>query len=200
MPDRNSGRVAMLAHTCYLTDARIRREAEALAGNGVEVHVVSLMEEIRASKEPREAIHNGVHIHRLHIRRERGNFLRYLFEYFMTGLLGGLKLAQLNFRSRLDVVHVHNMPDILVLAGIIPRLLGSKLVLDVHDPMPELYMSWNHGPRSLVVRLLRLQEKFSCWMADLVISVNETMRENLCSKGVPNEKIFIVHNFPDQSY
>jgi glycosyltransferase involved in cell wall biosynthesis len=66
--------------------------------------------------------------------------------------------------------------------------------------MPELYMSWNHGPRSLVVRLLRLQEKFSCWMADRVISVNETMRENLCKKGVPNEKIFIVHNFPDQNY
>ena len=110
----------MLAHTCYLTDARIRREAEALAGNGLEVHVVSLTEEIRASREPREAIHNGVHIHRLHIRRKRGNFLRYLFEYFMTGLLGGLKLAQLHFRSRLDVVHVHNMPDILVLAGIIP--------------------------------------------------------------------------------
>ena len=61
----------MLAHTCYLTDARIRREAEALAGNGVEVHVVSLMEEIRAGREPREAIHNGVHIHRLHIRCHR---------------------------------------------------------------------------------------------------------------------------------
>ena len=42
----------MLAHTCYLTDARIRREAEALAGNGVEVHVVSLMEEIRGAGSP----------------------------------------------------------------------------------------------------------------------------------------------------
>src|SRR5204863_6025701 len=104
MPDRNRARVAMLAHTCYLTDARIRREAEALAGDDHEVHVVSLMEEMGEGKEHREAIHNGVHIHRLHIRRERGNFMRYLFEYFMTGLLGGLKLAQLHFRRRLDVV------------------------------------------------------------------------------------------------
>src|SRR5438552_10002330 len=120
MPDRNSARVAMLAHTCYLSDARIRREAEALASNGLEVHVVSLMEEMTEGREPREAIHNGVHIHRLHIRRERGNFLRYLFEYFMTGLLGGLKLTQLHFQRRLDVVHIHNRPDILLLAGIIP--------------------------------------------------------------------------------
>src|SRR5437899_7401563 len=183
MPDRNSARVAMLAHTCYLTDARIRREAEALAGNGLEVHVVSLMEEMRGGREPREAIHNGVHIHRLHIRRKRGNFLRYLFEYFMTGLLGGLKLAQLHFRRRLDVVHIHNMPDLLVLAGLIPRLMGSKLVLDVHDPMPELYISKNHGEHSMVVRLLSVQEKFSCWLADRVVSVNETMRENLRDKG-----------------
>lgn len=192
--------MAMLAHACYLTDPRIRREAEALAGKGLEVHVVSLTEEMRGVQEPREAIHNGVHIHRLPIRRKRGNFLRYLYEYFMIGLLGGLKLAQLRFHGRLDVVHIHNMPDILVLAGIIPRLGGSKLVLDVHDPMPELYTSKNHGEHSLVVRLLALQEKLSCWLADRVVSVNETMRENLRSKGVADDKIFIVHNFPDQSH
>lgn len=72
MPNRISAQVAMLAHTCYLADARIRRQAEALAGNGLEVHVVSLTEEMRGGREPREAIHNGVHIHRLHIRRKRG--------------------------------------------------------------------------------------------------------------------------------
>src|SRR5438309_11715482 len=128
MPDRNSARVAMLAHTCYLTDARIRREAEALAGNGLEVHVVSLTEEIRGGREPREAIHNGVHIHRLHIRRKRGNFLRYLFEYFMTGMLGGLKAAELHFSSRRDVFHVHNMHDILILASLIHVLTAVRQV------------------------------------------------------------------------
>jgi glycosyltransferase involved in cell wall biosynthesis len=92
------------------------------------------------------------------------------------------------------------MPDILVLAGIIPGLSGSKLVLDVHDPMPELYMSWHQEKRSLVVRLLALQEMVSCWLADRVVSVNETMRENLRSKGVADDKIFIVHNFPDLSH
>src|SRR5207245_2819674 len=104
------------------------------------------------------------------------------------------------FRSRLDVVHIHNMPDFLVLAGIIPRLSGSRLVLDIHDPMPELYMSWHQEKRSLVVRFLALQERFSCWLADRVVSVNETMRENLRSKGVDDDKILIVHNFPDLSH
>jgi glycosyltransferase involved in cell wall biosynthesis len=112
----------------------------------------------------------------------------------------GVELARLHFRGRLDVVHIHNMPDILVLAAIVPRLLGSKLLLDIHDPMPELYMSRNHDSRSALVRALRFQERISCWLADRVITVNDTMRETLAAKGVSGDKIFIVHNFPDRSH
>src|SRR2546429_1489373 len=203
MPSKGVGaeRVAMLAHTCYLRDPRVRREAEALAEKGVEIHVICLAEEGKSpgEREPRYAIVNGVQIHRLPIRRKRGSSLRYLYEYFMMGILGGLKLALLHFRGKLNVVHVHNMPDILICAAVIPRLGGSKLVLDVHDPMPELFMSRKHGPSGrLAARILRLQERISCAIADRVISVNESMRENLQDKGVANDKIFIVHNFPDE--
>lgn len=191
-------RVAMLAHTCYLRDPRVRREAEALAEQGVEVHVISLAEERNGKAEPRQAVVNGVNIHRLPISRKRGSYLRYVYEYFSVGALGALKIASLHLRGKLSVVHIHNMPDILVLAGILPRLSGSRLVLDVHDPMPELFMTWgNRPPDHIMVRLLRLQEKISCSLADRVISVNDTMRENLQGKGVRNEKIYIVHNFPD---
>src|SRR5207245_2278756 len=103
-------------------------------------------------------------------------------------LLGGLKLSLLHVRVGLDVVHVHNMPDILICAALIPRLSGSKVVLDIHDPMAELFLSWNHGASSKVVAgLLRLQEKISCALADRVVSVNETMRENLRDKGVADD-------------
>src|SRR5262249_5498923 len=145
--------------------------------------------------EPQRAVVNGVQIHRLPISRRRGSSLRYLYEYLVVGILGAVKLARLHFRRRLDVVHVHNMPDILVLAALIPRLAGSKVILDVHDPMPELYMSWNHRPDSLLVKLLRIQEKVSYAFADRIISVNETMRENLSAKGIAKNKIFIVNNF-----
>jgi len=188
----------MLAHTCYLTDPRVRREAEGLAESGFDVYVISLAEQREGRPEPRGAVVNGVHVHRLPVTRKRGGFLTYCAEYFMTGLLGAIRLALLHFQRKLSVIHIHNMPDILILAAIIPRLSGTKLVLDVHDPMPELYMSWNHKPRSLLVRLLRLQEYFSCWLADRVISVNETMREHLQAKGVASDKILIVHNFPDE--
>jgi glycosyltransferase involved in cell wall biosynthesis len=190
----------MLAHSCYLSDPRIRREAEALAEKGIEVHVISSAEKPQGIPEPRNSIVKGVQVHRLPIRKKRGGFFRYVYEYSMTGILGAIKLAILQFQGRINVVHVHNMPDILVVAAIVPRLLGCKLVLDVHDPSPEQYMSWNHAAYHPIVAILHLQEKISCWLADRVISVNETMRENLQAKGVPDEKIAIVHNFPDGKY
>jgi glycosyltransferase involved in cell wall biosynthesis len=192
--------VAMLAHTYYLRDPRVRREAEALAAEGFEVHVVCLSEPLGQGKgrEQRSAVVNGVQIHRLPISRRRGGPLRYLYEYLSLGLLGGLALARLHWRVKLDVVHVHNMPDLLVLAAIVPRLAGSWVILDVHDPMPELYTSWNHRPGSLLVRLLRMQEQISHPLAHRIISVNETMRENLRAKGVADSKILIVNNFPDE--
>jgi glycosyltransferase involved in cell wall biosynthesis len=190
----------MLAHTKYLSDPRVRREAEALAEDGIDIHVICLSEEHNGVREPRNAVFNKVQIHRLPVDRRRGGLLRYCFEYFMTGCLGAFQLARLQFQGRLRVVHIHNMPDMLVLAAFIPLLGGSKLVLDVHDPMPELYMSWGHRPQSLLVRLIRLQERLSCRLADRVISVNETMREQLEAKGVSREKIFIVNNFPDLNH
>lgn len=190
----------MLAHTYYLRDPRVRREAEALAGQGFEVHVIGLSHppDARGERETRYAIVNGVHIHRLPISRRRGGALRYLYEYCLLGLLGGLTLTRLHLRARFDVVHVHNMPDLLVLAALIPRLTGSTVILDVHDPMPELYMSWNRPRATLLVRLLRFQERISHVLAHRIISVNDTMRENLRAKGVADAKIFIVNNFPDE--
>ena len=193
-------RVVMLAHTCYLRDPRVRREAEALAETGIEIHVISLAEQnSKGESEPREATVKGVSVHRLPIRRKRGSLFRYFFEYFATGLLGGLTLTWWHLRSRVDVVHIHNMPDILVLAALLPRLTGARVILDVHDPMPELFMSWDgRASNKLLVAALRIQERISCAFAHRVVSVNESMRDNLEGKGVPKEKIFILNNFPDQ--
>jgi glycosyltransferase involved in cell wall biosynthesis len=194
-------RVAMLAHTRYLRDPRVRREAEALAEAGMEVHVIGLAEEDAAGQpHPRHAVVKGVQVHRLPLSKKRGNALRYLYEFVGTLILGGLKITGLHLRRRLDVVHIHNMPDFLVGAAVVPWLTGAKVVLDVHDPMPELFMSWDKGTSNrLLVGLLRLQERISCAFAGHVISVNHSMRENLRSKGVADEKIFILNNFPDQN-
>ena len=41
-------------------------------------------------------------------------------------------------KRRYDLVYVHNMPDILVLCSLVPKAIRAKVILDMHDPMPEL--------------------------------------------------------------
>ena len=197
------GNVGMLVHGYYLKDVRVRREAEALVEAGYKLEIFCLREPKQqgTQREPYNYKVNNVHIHRLPITRKRGKKFRYLYEYMGLIILGTWKLTLLHFKNRFQVIHIHNMPDLLVLAGIIPRLMGAKLLLDIHDPMPELYISKHHVDQNcLIVKALKLQEKFSCLLADHVISVNESMRERLESNGIPSKKISILHNFPDTRY
>ena len=48
-------------------------------------------------------------------------------------------LTGLHKRNRYDVIHIHNMPDFLVFAAWYPKLTGAKLILDIHDVVPELF-------------------------------------------------------------
>ena len=42
-------------------------------------------------------------------------------------------------KKKFDFVHVHNLPDILVLSALVPRLTGAKIILDMHEIMPEFF-------------------------------------------------------------
>jgi glycosyltransferase involved in cell wall biosynthesis len=201
--ERPARRVGMLLHGYYAGDGRVRREAEALASAGYQVEVVCLRKPAPpgGKREPRrETMPGGVRVHRLPLSRKRAGQVRYFFEYGALTVMGAYKLLALHLKERFDTIHIHNMPDILVLAGLIPKWTGARLVLDVHDPMVELYHSTHDGKNSLVPKILRWQEGFSYSIADNVVSVSDTMRENLQEKGVPHDKIFILHNFPDDRY
>src|SRR5439155_7059534 len=154
----------------YLTDTRPRREAEALAQLGMKVEVISLKENERDTLRD-EA--NGVSILRLHLKHWRSNKLGYVFHY---GFFTFVSFILLGFRSltrRYSIVHVHNMPDFMVFAALIPKAFGAKVILDLHDPMPELMMTiYGLKQESPYVRVLKWLEKLSASFADLVLTPN----------------------------
>jgi len=193
-------RVCMLVHNYYLRDPRVRKEAESLAAEGFSIDVVSLSEPgSHATREgSRQKTVNGVRIHVVRLAKKRGGGSRYLFEYLAMLGIGAWKILRMHLKEPFDVVHIHNMPDFLVLAGLLPKLMGAKLVLDIHDPMPELYESMKRGKNDgWILRAITWQEKWCCRLADRVVSVNETVRETLERKGIDSGKIFILHNYPD---
>lgn len=193
----------MLSHSYYPGDIRIRREAEALVEAGFRVDVVCLrMPKIsgRLAQTSRDRIRK-VNVYRLPFSRKRGTAISYIFQYIGSVVLGAWKLTVLHLSSPLQAVHIHNMPDALVLAGLIPKWMGTKLILDIHDPMSELYSSTKgEGRNSAILKILKWQELWTRRLADRIITVSEPMRENIQNKGIPRNRIFVIHNFPDTQY
>jgi glycosyltransferase involved in cell wall biosynthesis len=99
-------------------------------------------------------------------------------------------------RRELDVVHVHNIPDFLVFAALVPRLAGRKVILDVHDSVPETFAA-KFSNNGLVHRALCLEERLSAMVAHRVICVNHPQRDTLVERGIAASKTFISMNVPD---
>jgi glycosyltransferase involved in cell wall biosynthesis len=188
-------KICMVAYTNYLSDSRTRREAEALARRGDRVDFIVLGERDRPTIETVK----GVQIFRVRQLRYRGGGgLSYGFSYLRFLLAATLKLVRLFMRERYDIVYVHTMPDLLVLVGLIPKLLGAKIVLNIHDMMPELYMSkFGISEGHPLIRLLAFQEQFSIRFADKVICVHNPHRDVLCRRGARLNRITVIPNVPD---
>lgn len=189
-------RIAMIVFSYYPGDPRVRREAEALVDSGKSVDVICL----RGCAERKKEIVNGVRIFRLPLQRKRGNKLYYLFEYVYFIFLTFFNLSILHIRNHYNLIHVHNMPDILVFSALIPRLMGCKIILDLHDPMPEVYMAkYFINETHPAIRFLHLMEKCSIWFSDLVLTPNIAFRDMFISRGCHESKIQVVMNSPQES-
>ena len=185
----------MVAYSFYEGDNRVRRYAETLARRGDRVDVVSL----RQSGQPARGIVNGVRVFRIQRRvvneKTKFTYLGRLLLFFMRSM-AFLSVEQM--KERYDLVHVHSVPDFEVFAAILPKLTGSKIILDIHDLVPEFYLSkFKSSNRSLTFRLLTGVERMSAWFSDHVIAANHIWEKRLQERSVKDSKCTTILNFPD---
>src|ERR1700720_4131061 len=182
----------MIAYTTYMHDGRVKRHAEALAEAGDHVDVICLDTDERP-------ITNGVNVIGLPMRRYRGESKSaYLRSYLRFFRMAAQQAARMSMKQRYDVVIVCTMPDAVIVCAILPKFLGSKVVLDVHDTMPELYRDKFGGARGAAgAKLLMLKERMSSWWADRFLAMHELHSERLKLAGMPARKIHVVMNSPD---
>lgn len=208
----SAGRVLMLVENCFPADTRVRNEAFTLTENGFKVSVIAL----RGPGEESREIVNGVTVYRVprltvfaKLPGEHSRILALLnkvlvvvgyfteYAYFTSACLAlSLYVA---VREGFDVVHAHNPPDTLFVVGAVHKALGKKFVFDHHDLSSELYLSrYKKTGDDLVTRALRLLEKLSARLADVVIATNESYRSiDIQRNGVDPERVFIVRNGPN---
>jgi glycosyltransferase involved in cell wall biosynthesis len=190
-------RIAMVSYSFYETDNRVLRYASTLAKRGDHVDVFAL----RGAGKPSEEVLDGVHVHRLQgrILNER-NRISYLWRISQFLFRAGLQVSKHDLRERYDLLHVHSVPDFMVLSALLPRLRGTPVILDIHDILPEFYTSkFTGGKKSRLFNLLIGVERFSCRFASHVIIANDIWRERLISRSVPAEKCTVILNSPDRS-
>lgn len=195
-PDLHGKRVAVLLYSYYPADPRPRRAAEAMVEAGAEVDLFCLREN---SADARTETVAGVRVTRLPLAKKRGGKLAYITQYGRFIVASTIFLRRGLRRGPYDLVHVHNMPDMLVFAAADAKRRGARVLLDLHDPMPEL-MSTIYGLPAdhWLVRLLLRIEKRSITFANHVVTPNITFRDLFASRSCPPEKISIVMNSPRQ--
>lgn len=191
--------VLMIAYTNYRTDPRVMREAEAAVSGGFEVDFIAL----RRDSDPLQECINGVRVMRLNQRRYRGGgVLWYMLSYLEFFLRCLCKTTWLQLRKRYRVVHVNNMPDFFVFCALLPKLMGAKILLDIHDPMPNTFASkFKSGEKSWLFRLLLCQERLSAFFADRVLTVHDPVKDYVLVKQhrLAPESIEVIANFADDA-
>lgn len=191
------GTILMMAYSHYESDPRVIREAEAAVEEGFEVDFLALR---KPGAMPVEII-RGVRVIRLNQGKYRGGGRgRYVLGYLSFFLKCLAKTSRLFVTRRYKVIHVNNMPDFLVFSSVIPKLFGAKVILDIHDPMPNTFASKFKGREGgFYYRALLWQERLSAWYSDQVITVHHPVRDGILTKhGLAPDSIEIVANFPDE--
>lgn len=185
----------MLAYAHYINDARIKSYVRTLEDRGHWVDVIALSSEGEA---PVEARPQGT-IFRIMSKYQGENILLYAWSYLQFFLKSFFFLARRSFSDRYDVVHVHNMPNVLVFAAIGPKMFGARLMLDVHDLMPANYMAkFDAQENALPVRILKIEQRLSAMFVDQVFCADHNQQDYLVEHcGVPGQKITVLMNLPN---
>lgn len=182
----------------YPLDFRVRREAHTLRDAGYLVTVIAP----RDATEPWAEDVDGISVYRFPTPPGGSGLLSYALEFGYATLAILVLTAWVWVRRGVDVIHAANPPDTLFVVGAFFKMLGKRFVFDQHDLAPETYLSRFGQPREDVVyRTLRLLERCSYAVADVVIATNQSYEQLAVARGRKRtDKVFVVRNGPPLSY
>jgi glycosyltransferase involved in cell wall biosynthesis len=192
-------RVAMITHSIYVSDNRVRRYAEALATRGDHVDVFSLR---RNEKQSRQEHIDGVNLFCIQDRFEKKEHskLAYLLPLLRFLFVASFRLTRRHLQEPYDVVHVHNIPDFLVFSAWYPKLTRVPVILDIHDIVPEFFVSkFRVHAAGITNAVLRWMERGSAAFADHIIIANHLWLGKYAQRTGSNERCSVLVNHVDSN-
>jgi glycosyltransferase involved in cell wall biosynthesis len=174
-------------------DRRVWQESIALRDAGYEVIVIC--PQMHGQVLPEEKL-EGIQIYRHPLSTEAKGFWGFFLEYF-SALWGESRLAWRAWRRhRFKVIHICNPPDLLFLAAAPFKLLGVRVIYDVHDLWPEMFEA-KFKKRGAVYGMVRLAERMTYAAANVVLATNDTVQSVALRRGRKRpERVFMVRTAP----
>lgn len=190
-----SRNVCLVRHDYHPGDSRIENQAQALRESGFKVDVLCMQ---RGNQSMRE-MSNGIQIFRVPaLNRSRGGLIVYMAEYLSFWIAIFFTLSYLHLRRQYLLIQVCNLPDFLVFAALVPKLMGSKILFDFRECMPEMYAAkFNLSMDSQPVQMIGKLEQACVRFADRAVTCTEQMRQATIRRGTPANKIFVMMNSVD---
>lgn len=187
----------MVTNSVYSRDVRVKRYAEYLGDDGHLVDVVCLASEDGQSQDG----HPRVTAYPVALTRSRREGLGLVFNWAALWAMMFAKVSRLDLRRPYDCIHIHNMPDCLVFCALAPRLRGCPVLLNIHDPTPELACSKLGLPLTHpLIRAQALLERVSVAFSTHVITATPAFQKALAKRGIPPQNITVIANAADPRY
>jgi glycosyltransferase involved in cell wall biosynthesis len=188
-------KVCMVAYAYYFTDARIKAYVKSLLARNSQVDVISLREPGNARRYETRGLLNLYYVSSKFMGANR---LKYVLSYIVFFLQALVRLSVMHFKRRYDVVHVHNMPNFIVFAAVVPRLYGARVILDMHDIASQNYQE-KFRTYDFTALLLELEEQLSTQFAHFIICADDFQRNFLeHTRKIHPDKIAVIMNYPDR--
>jgi len=141
---------------------------------------------------------NGVTAYRFPLSFAGNTPFSYLVEFLSATFMMTVLTIWVWMRHGIDILLMYNPPDSLFVAALLPKLAGKKIIFDVRDLSPELYASKYQKSNNVLTRLLLLQERWSCRLADHITTTNESYRKILIDRNnVPEARVTVIRQGPD---
>jgi glycosyltransferase involved in cell wall biosynthesis len=169
-------KICMLTSAHQVFDGRIfHKEARSLAKAGYDVTLIA--------QHSKNEVVDGIKI--VKVPKPHNRFYRVL--------ITDIRILILAFKQKAEIYHFHD-PE-LVFVGLILKVLGKKVIYDVHEDVPEQILSKYYIPhylRKSIAILVGFIEQLAFKVFNYVITANDSTREK--NKKLTN--ICTVKNFP----
>ena len=174
-------------------DRRVWQECLALRDAGYKVLVIC--PQMKGHVSPHEIL-EGITICRHKMLPEAKGLLGFFAEY-ASALWGETVLAwKLHREHRFQLIHMCNPPDLIFAVAWPFKLLGVRVIFDVHDLWPEMFEA-KFNRRNLIYWAVRAAQWLNYQCADVVLATNETNRAAALRHGGKDpSKVFLVRTAP----